>query len=197
VSGNGGRIAFISRCNFTGENAAAEQRVFVYDRALGEFAQLETCLNGFCNAQSLAISRDGSTVVNYDVDFPRYFLITHTLDASLNETRTGDYFALTDPGFDGLVLGTGPAQPSVSADGRRILFTGRINFQNQNPDEWMQVLVLDDFVGGGLKYVTDIVNGAAWGGAMTEDGRYVWLMTNAPWRGGQGLHKVKLAPLPK
>jgi hypothetical protein len=94
------------------------------------------------------------------------------------------------------VLGTGPAVPDVSADGRRILFTGRINFQNQNPGNWMQVMVIDDFAGGGLKHVTDITEGAAWGGTMTDDGRDIWLLTNAPWKGKTGLHKVRVAPLP-
>jgi Tol biopolymer transport system component len=196
VSRNGGRIVFISRCDFTGENEFGEQRAFVYDRVLDDFTQLAECSSSFCSSQSPAISADGSTVVHYDVDYPRYYLMTHTLDASLNETRTGQYLALTDAGFDGYVLGTGTAVPDVSADGRRILFTGRINFMNQNPGNWMQVMVLDDVAGGGLRYVTDITDGAAWGGTMTDDGRDIWLLTNAPWKGKTGLHKVKVAPIP-
>ncbi len=193
MSGNGNRIAFISRCDFTGDNPNGEQHAFLLDRGLGTFTQLDDCPSHLCSSQSLAISRDGSTVVGYDVDYPDYYLMIHTIDASGHATSSAVGADIDSDSFDGLLLGTGAAIPAVSADGKRIAFTGRITFQGQNPGHWMQVMVLDNVAGGGLKYVTDVDNGAAYGTAMDASGRNLFLLTNTTWHGKNGgLFHVKL-----
>jgi len=43
VSGNGNRIAFVSKCDFTGNNPEQYVRPFVADRSLGVITQLADC----------------------------------------------------------------------------------------------------------------------------------------------------------
>ena len=139
------------------------------------------------------ISRDGSTVVGYDVDYPDYYLMIHTLDANAQDSSSAIGADLDSDAFDGLLLGLGSSIPAVSADGKRIAFTGRITFQGNNPGHWLQVMVLDNVAGGGLRYVTDVTNGAAYGTAMDAAGKSLYLNTNTTWQGKNGgLFRVRL-----
>jgi Tol biopolymer transport system component len=196
VSYDANRIAFVSDCDLTGDNPSLLQTGFVLDRKLGTTTQLADCV-GQCVFFSMpSISSDGSTVAGYGETYSQLLVMTiHHLDAALADPSPETIILATNPGLiDAFLITAGINRPSLTADGKRIAFVGRIDFLGKNPDGGWEVFVLDDVAGGGLHQITDVADGTSIGTAMDVKGRTMYVYTNGNWAGkGGGTFRVSLS----
>jgi Tol biopolymer transport system component len=189
ISEDGTRIAFVSTCNLTGGNPSGFPTVFLADLALGTTLQLAHCPG--CNVADLpAISRDGSTVLNYDISgFGQTAvvpLMVHAIGSGSATTRS-----LCQPISTGQ-LSLGEAfvlfgafnTPAVTEDGRRIAFTMKGNPTGANPVGFFEVFVMDlaaDLKSGRMRQVTDGTdNAASLGVALDWKGSRLWTWGTYP-----------------
>jgi hypothetical protein len=180
TNSNGNRIAFVSTCNLTGENPGRDARPFVLDRHASKIVQLASC-TGFqlCDvAGPIAISSDGSTLANVDVDVSNslFNLVLHRLDAQANETSTRDIPIATNSSAAFLILESQGAAPSLSAKGDRIAFTGAADLDlGMNPAHEFNVFVVDQPFGTPkFSQITKSGPNVSYGSALDDAGRTLY-----------------------
>lgn len=203
ISEDGTRVVYLSTCDPVGGNPSHLETVFLSDRTLGKTLQLAHC-PGCTIADLPVISKDGSTVLNYDIlDFgPTAVvrLMVHTLGHGSATTRS-----LCQPLSTGqLFLGeafaffSGFNTPALTEDGRRIAFAMKGNPAGANPVGFFEVFVMDlaaDLKTGKVRQVTDGTDAAAsLGVALDWKGSRLWTWGTFPGFGqiSQELLRVNL-----
>jgi hypothetical protein len=203
ISEDGTRIAFVSNCDLTGGNPQGLQTVFLADMKLGATIQLAHC-PGCTVADLPAISKDGSTVLNYDISVfastPVIRLMVHTIGSGNATTRTlcqpistgwlslGEAFVFFSP-FN---------TPAVTEDGHRIAFAMKGNPTGANPVGFFEVFVMDlaaDLRSGKVRQITDGTDWAAsLGLALDWKGSRLWTWGTFPElsHGSQEILRVSL-----
>jgi hypothetical protein len=183
ISEDGTRIAFVSNCDLTGGNPQGLQTVFLADLKLGATIQLAHC-PGCTIADLPAISRDGSTVLNYDISSLGSALVirlmVHTIGSGSATTRS-----LCQPISSGpLTLGEAAVlfspfnTPAVTENGHRIAFAMEGNPTGANPTGFFEVFVMDlaaDLRSGKVRQITDGTDqGGSFGLALDWKGSRLW-----------------------
>jgi len=203
ISEDGTRIAFASNCDLTGGNPQRLQTVFLADMNLGTTIQLAHC-PGCTIADLPAVSRDGNTVLNYDVSgfasTSVVRLMVHTIGSGRATTRS-----LCQPISSGqlslgeaLVLFSPFNAPAVTENGHRIAFAMKGNPTGANPTGFFEVFVMDmaaDLRSGKVRQITDGTDYAAsFGLALDWKGSRLWTWGTYPGlsRGSQEILRVSL-----
>ena len=189
ISEDGTRVVYLSTCDPVGGNPFHLETVFFTDRILGTTVQLAHC-PGCTIANLPVISRDGSTVLNYDISgfgpTAVVRLMVHTLGNGSATTRS-----LCQPLSTGqLSLGeafaffSGFNTPALTEDGRRIAFAMKGNPAGANPVGFFEVFVMDlatDLKTGKVRQVTDGTDAAAsLGVALDWKGSRLWTWGTFP-----------------
>ncbi len=189
ISEDGTRVVYLSTCDPVGGNPSHLETVFFTDRTLGRTIQLAHC-PGCIIADLPVISRDGSTVLNYDISgfgpTAVVRLMVHTLGPGSATTRS-----LCQPLSTGqLSLGeafvffSGFNTPALTEDGHRIAFAMKGNPTGANPVGFFEVFVMDlaaDLKKGKVRQVTDGTDAAAsLGVALDWKGSRLWTWGTFP-----------------
>jgi Tol biopolymer transport system component len=135
ISADGTRIAFLSDCNLTGQNADGNQEIYLFDSPTNTPSQITTtsgCRQGFPS-----INADGTRIVfasdcnltgqNADSNFEVYHFDTST-DTLTQITTSSD---------------CGTALTSINGDGTRIAFDSNCNLTGQNADGNAEIYLFD------------------------------------------------------
>lgn len=199
VSEDGTRVAFLSTCDLTGGNPGGQQTVFLTDLTLGTTIQLSHC-PGCTLADLPVISRDGRTVLNYDLSGFLVRLMVHSIGTGSATTRSLCQPISTNPlslGEAFLLFGA-VNTPTLTEDGRRIAFAMKGNPTGANPVGFFEVFVMDlaaDLKSGKVRQVTDGTDSAAsLGLALDWKGSRLWTWGTFPGLGqtSQELLRVTL-----
>lgn len=141
ISTDGTRIVFVSRANFTGNNADGNVEIFIYDTTSNMFTQITDIVGG--NNTNFAngfpdISDDGTKVVFQSL---HDHIIGNNTDGNfeifLYDTSTSTMTQITD------TTGGSTGNPTTNADGTRIAFRSDRNLTGDNPGLSTQIFLYD------------------------------------------------------
>ncbi len=142
VSGDGSRVALLSREDPTGGNGDGNAEVFLLDVATGAFLQITDTLQASCSG--LAPRCPSNLLPRIDADGSRVaFFSDYDLDASGVEASHGGIFVY-DVAAETLTRATANADPALelSGDGAAVAFASYENLSGASrPSPWLELFV--------------------------------------------------------
>lgn len=172
LSGNGQQVAFISSADLTGSNGDGSDELFLVSINTSSIVQV-TDNNGAGGLQSPSLSANGNRIAfsaNADLAGP----------SGQNGDGSQEVFVVNSDG-SGLVqisdgpIGTASQTPSLSSDGRQIVFSSNANLVDNNDDGNNEIFIatLDDSSGGSvtLQQLTDTGVGQSLRPSIADNGQ--------------------------
>jgi subtilisin family serine protease len=189
LSSDGNRVAFGSECDLMGTGGPSDQpTIFVYDRVLAQLFRLPHC-PGCRFAELPMISRDGLTVVSYDFIYgaqDHVFVMVHRFSGTtVTSRRLCGFSDLSGAGLGELLFFFSAFnRPAVTEDGRRLVFSAKINPTGANPMGFLEVFAVDPAANLTTAKVRQVTNGtdtsASAGIALDWRGGRLWTWGTYP-----------------
>jgi len=162
INGDGTRIAFVSTANITNENPEGNREIYLYDTTTG-FTQI-TNENGFSDISTdPSINDDGTRIAfSSDADINDGNSEGNE-EIYLYDTDTGEITQITDYHEED------SDDPSISGDGRFIVFESEANINGTNPEGNEEIYLYDTDTGVFIQ-ITDETSGDSSNPSINGDG---------------------------
>jgi Tol biopolymer transport system component len=182
ISCDGTRIAFTSNSDFHNEGLGLNKYIWLYDAGTAALTRLTRRINNLDYSDQPSISADGTKIVFFsDNDFLNQGIVDGQHEIWLATTNPVTVTRLTTSTRNIFVSNM---QPSISADGTRVAFSGNYDFLNDEFLTGRDLWMVDTF----SKKVTRLVHSVPAGRASQEpdlsaDGTRVVFKSNADFFG--------------